>query len=90
MRLYVKCFFTGVMPGPYAYMRDVLIPCEPRSIKEPRVSSSIDAVINERAGLTRQRRLVGSYGIAEGKRRDGRTFYWRAYGVDQELPWKGG
>lgn len=50
MRLYVKCFYAGVMPGPFAYMRDRLVPCEPRPLTSaPRVSSSIDAVINERA-----------------------------------------
>lgn len=84
MRLYVKCFYTGVMPGPFAYMRDILVPCEPRPITEPRISSSIDSVINERAGLTRNRRLVDSWGIVQSNLRNGRTIYSRMYGVDSE------
>lgn len=92
MRLYVKCFHTGVMPGPHVFMRDVLVPCEPRPIardvKEGIVSSSIHSRINERAGFKRQRRCVGSYGIIESKLKNGRVIYSRMYGVDKELPWE--
>ncbi len=62
MRLYVECFYTGVMPGPSALMRDRLIPCPPRSIlrdfHEGLVSSSVDMRVNERAGLRRDQKLI--------------------------------
>lgn len=66
MKLYVECYYAGVMPGPMAHMRDRLVPCEPRPIaldaKEGMVSSSIHSRINERAGLARDR--VKHFGLS--------------------------
>lgn len=77
MRLYVKCFHAGVMPGPWAWMRDRLVACAPRPISEDvrsgPVSSSIHARINERAGLTRDRALQFGAAVTERRLANGRT-----------------
>lgn len=70
MRLYVECYYQGVMPGPMAHMRDRLVPCRPRPISrdasEGIVSSSIHMRINERAGLARDRVL--HHGLSVSKK----------------------
>ena len=91
MRIYHKVFYTGVMPGPHCFIRARLVPCAPRPIaldvKEGLFSSNIHARINRRAGLDIEMRRIGSYGIREGKH-NGRSFFWRAYGYDNPLPFK--
>ena len=91
MRLYKQVFHTGVMPGPFVFMRDRLIHSPVRSIrddaKEGLQSSSIHARINARAGLSIDRQAIGAHGIVAGKH-GSRSFFWRAYGVDHHLHWK--
>ena len=79
MKIFVKCFYSGVMPGPSAWMRDRLVPCTPRPIttdlRDGPASSNIHSRISERAGLTRDRALQFSAKLARRDLPNGRTVF---------------
>lgn len=79
LRLYCKLYYTGVMPGPSTWIRDRLIPCQRRPIARDLVdgpiSSSINARINERAGLTRDRRPLFGTKVHRRELPSGRTIF---------------
>lgn len=79
LRLYCKLYHAGVMPGPSTWIRDRLIRCEPRPITRDLVdgpiSSSVNARINERAGLTRDRRPLFGAKVHRRELPSGRTIF---------------
>lgn len=81
MKLYSRIYIDGVMPGRFRYLRNRLVPCAPRPVTAERVSSNIDSVINERAGLTMDRVEHDAFGIVERKFGN-RYWAYRSYGSD--------